>query len=100
MGGLLLAAVSCAPTDLPVALAETQCMQYALNGGGSVTVGMSIGTGNWNGGWGGNGAGVGITAATTLPPAQGTAQIYNSCVQRRSGQPPVTPFDQRPELRG
>jgi hypothetical protein len=35
-----------------------------------------------------------------LPPSQGMAQVYNSCVLRRSGQPPVTPFNQRPELRG
>lgn len=104
---LCLPAVGCAPTNLPVEVAEAQCVQYALNGGGGVTVGMSVGTGNfnsgwggWNNGWGGNGVGVGMTAVTELPAPQGMAQVYNSCVQRRSGQPPVTPFNQRPELRG
>lgn len=85
-------------------------MQYALGGGGGVTVGMSVGTGGWNnggwggggwgGGWGGNGVGVGMTAVTELPPTQGMAQVYNSCVQRRTGLPPVTPFNKRPELKG
>jgi hypothetical protein len=104
---LCVSAIGCAPTNLPVEVAEAQCMQYALNGGGGVTVGMSVGTGNWNDGWGGgwgsgrsSGVGVGMTAVTQLPPSQGMAQVYNSCVLRRSGQPPVTPFNQRPELRG
>jgi hypothetical protein len=97
--------LSCAPTNLPMDVAEAQCVQYALGGGGGVTVGMSVGTGNWNnggwgGGWGGNGVGVGMTAVTQLPPTQGMAQVYNACVQRRTGQPPVTPFNQRPEIRG
>ena len=102
-----LLAASCAPTNQPMAVAEAACMQYALGGGGGVTVGMSVGTGTWNNGrsgwgndWGGNGVGVGMTAVTRLPPAQGMAQVYAQCVQRRTGQPPVTPFDQRPELRG
>ena len=104
-------AASCTPTNQPMAQAEAQCVQYALNGGGGVTVGMSVGTGsgNWNdgrggwgNGWGGSGVGVGVgmTAVTQLPPSQGMAQVYNTCVQRRTGQPPVTPFNQRPELRG
>lgn len=103
---LCLAASGCAPTNQPMAVAEAQCMQYALGGGGGVTVGMSVGTGsgNWNngwgGGWGGNGVGVGMTAVTQLPPTQGMAQVYNNCVQRRTGQPPATPFNQRPEVQG
>jgi hypothetical protein len=109
-GTACLLAAACAPTNLPMDLAEAQCMQYALGGGGGVTVGMSVGTGSWdNGGWGGgwgngwdgnNGVGVGMTAVTTLPPAQGMAQVYSKCVQRRTGLPPVTPFDQRPEIKG
>ena len=104
---MLLSVSACAPTNLPTDLAEAQCVQYALNGGGGVTVGMSVGTGGWDnggwgGGWGGNssGVGVGVSAVTQLPPTQGMAQVYNTCVQRRSGLPPVTPFNQRPELKG
>ncbi len=98
----MLMAAACAPTNLPMDLAEAQCMQYASGGGGGVTVGMSVGTGSWNsGGWGGgSGVGVGMTAVTTLPPSQGMAQVYANCVQRRTGLPPVTPFDQRPEITG
>jgi hypothetical protein len=104
-----LLVASCAPTNQPMAQAEAQCMQYALGGGGGVTVGMSVGTGsgNWNNGWGGwgngwggSGVGVGMTAVTELPPTQGMAQVYANCVQRRTGQPPATPFDQRPEIKG
>lgn len=102
---MLLSVSACAPTNVPMDLAEAQCMQYALNGGGGVTVGMSVGTGGWDnggwgGGWGGSGVGVGMTAVTQLPPTQGMAKVYTQCVQRRTGQPPVTPFGQRPELRG
>ncbi len=102
-----LLAASCAPTNMPMEQAEAQCVQYALGGGGGVTVGMSVGTGNWDNSWGGwgygrgnSGVGVGMTASTQLPPSQGMAQVYANCVQRRTGQPPVTPFNQRPELRG
>lgn len=101
--GLCLPLFACTPTNLPMDLAEAQCVQYVLNGGGGVTVGMSVGTGGWNNGWndwGGNGVGVGITALTELPPSQGMTQIYNRCVQRRTGLPPATPFNQRPELQG
>jgi hypothetical protein len=109
LAGSILLLAGCAPTNQPMAQAEAQCMQYALGGGGGVTVGMSVGTGtgNWNNGWdgwgngrSGVGVGVGMTAVTQLPPAQGMAQVYAQCVQRRTGLPPVTPFDQRPELRG
>lgn len=96
--------VACAPTNLPMDVAEAQCVQYALNGSGGLTVGMSTSTGardnGWGGGWGGNGVGVGVALETQVPSGRSPAQVYAACVQRRTGLPPVTPFNLRPELRG
>lgn len=108
---LPLLLLACAPQQVPMAVAEAQCVQVALNGGGNSTlvVGGSTGYGGgyWGGpwGWGGpgwGGSGVGIAVATEVPigATRDPAQVYNSCVQRRTGQPPVTPFNKRPELQG
>ena len=98
---LVLAAMLAACTQIPVEQAETQCVQTALYGGGSqsaVTVGIGTGYGGW--GWGG-GTGAGIAMSTTLPvQASDPATEYTACVRRKSGQPPVTPFGQRPEVQG
>jgi len=98
----LLAACTEIPVEqIPVEQAETQCVQTALYGGGSqsaVTVGIGTGYGGW--GWGG-GTGAGIAMTTTLPVrASDPATEYDACVRRKSGQPPVTPFGQRPEVQG
>ena len=88
-------------TQIPVEHAEAQCVQTALYGGGTqsaVTIGIGTGYGGW--GWGGS-TGAGIAMTTTLPQQPtDPATDYNACVRRKSGQPPVTPFDQRPEVQG
>jgi hypothetical protein len=63
---------------------------------------MSTGFGDWNDGWGGGwgGSGVGVAVATEIPSGRSPAATYNACVLRRAGQPPLTPFNERPELRG
>jgi hypothetical protein len=104
---LLLALAACAPqTRIPVDLAEAQCVQSVLAGGtgsnSAVTVGIGTGYGGW--GWGGGGwGGTGVAMSTTLPvggSGGSPAQQYNNCVLRKSGQPPFTPFADRPELKG
>lgn len=102
--------LACAPQNVPMDVAEAQCVQVALNGGGpgGLTVGMSTGTGGWNNGyWGGGwgwggygGGGVGMTVVTEIPSGRSPASAYNACVQRRTGLPPVTPFNKRPEIAG
>jgi len=98
---LVLAATLAACTQIPVEQAETQCVQSALYGGGpqsAVTFGIGTGYGGW--GWGG-GSGAGIAMTTTLPQQPtDPATAYNACVRRKSGQPPVTAFAQRPEVKG
>ncbi len=98
---LLLAATLAACTQIPVEQAETHCVQTALYGGGSqsaVTFGIGTGYGGW--GWGG-GTGAGIAMTTTLPQQPtDPATEYAACVRRKSGQLPVTPFGQRPEVQG
>lgn len=95
------------PRPVPVELAEAQCVQQVLSGttgNSSVTFGVGTGYGGWGwdgpgyGGWGGSG----VAISTTVPTASQSnpAQQYNDCVIRRSGQPPVTPFAKRPELKG
>jgi hypothetical protein len=98
---LVLAALLAACTQIPVEQAETQCVQRALYGGGPQSaVTFGIGTGYGGRGWGG-GTGAGIAVTTTLPrqPAD-PATEYTACVRRKSGQPPVTAFGQRPEVQG
>lgn len=97
----VLLACCAPPAPIPVGQAEAQCVQNVLQGGGSssqVTVGIGTGNVGWGGGWGGTG----IAMSTALPVGGGTgspAQQYTDCVIRKSGQPPVTPFNQRPELK-
>lgn len=95
----VFAGLLAACTQIPVDQAEADCMRVALYGGGTqsaVTVGIGTGYGGW--GWGG-GTGAGIAMSTTLPvQASDPATEYNACVRRKSGQPPVTPFGQRPEV--
>ena len=98
---VVLGGVVAACTQIPVEQAEAQCVQSALYGGGAqsaVTIGIGTGYGGW--GWGG-GTGAGIAMSTTLPQQPtDPATAYTACVRRKSGQPPVTPFGQRPELQG
>ena len=98
---LVLAAMLASCTQIPVEQAETQCVQTALSGGGSQSA-MTFGIGTGYGGWGwGGGTGAGIAMSTTLPvQASDPATEYTACVRRKSGQPPVTPFGQRPEVQG
>jgi hypothetical protein len=102
IAAMLLAACT-PPAPVPVDLAEAQCVQNVLQGGNSnsaVTVGIGTGYGGW--GWGNGWGGTGIAMSTTLPAggSSGTpAQQYTDCVIRKSGKPPVTPFNQRPELK-
>ena len=106
--GAAAALAGCAPPKpVPVDLAEAQCVQQVLSGSTgntSVTFGVGTGYGGW--GWGGPGyggwGGTGVAVSTTVPVASRVdpAQQYNDCVIRRSGQPPVTPFAKRPELKG
>ena len=99
MAALLLA--GCA--QVPLAEAEAQCARAVVYGGGSdtaVTVGIGTGSGGWGWGWGGSGLGAGVALSTTLPVRNpDPAAEYDACVYRKSGQPPLTPFAQRPELR-
>jgi hypothetical protein len=89
--------LGCAPRNLPMELAEAQCVQVALGGGGGLTVGVSTGAAGFgNDGWGG----LGVAVATEIPSGRSPASTYNACVLRRTGLPPVTPFADRPELRG
>jgi hypothetical protein len=94
---------ACTPPVIPVDQAEAECMRIVMYGGGSqsaVTVGIGTGYGGWGGwGWGG-GSGVGVGMSTTLPTQpDDPARQYDACVRRKSGQPPVTPFAERPELK-
>jgi hypothetical protein len=94
---LALLVFGCAPRNLPMELAEAQCVQYALGGGGGLTVGVSTGAASFgNDGWGG----LGVAVATEIPSGRSPAAVYNACVLRRTGQPPLTPFADRPELQG
>ncbi|PZQ96842.1 MAG: hypothetical protein DI533_14825 [Cereibacter sphaeroides] len=96
-------------TLIPVDVAEAQCVRQVLDGGNSNTaVSVGVGTGGggigfggwgWDDGWGWGGSGVAVS--TTLPANQRNPEAaYNSCVMRKAGQPPNTPLDKRPEVRG
>jgi hypothetical protein len=98
---LVLSAMLAACTQIAVEQAETQCVQTALYGGGpqsAVRFGIGTGYGGW--GWGGGtGAGIAMTTTLSQQPTD-PATEYTACVRRKSGQPPVTPFGQRPEVQG
>lgn len=103
---LALAAVAaCEPTNVPVATAEAQCARNVMASGPAtptVSIGIGTGSGNWNPNR--RGVSTGVAVATTIPVGgAATASLsdqYDACVLRRSGQLPVTPLAQRPEVRG
>jgi hypothetical protein len=95
---LVLALGACAPQLVPVEVAEAQCVRSVLSGGaGNPSLSLGIGTSSGNH----SGLSTGIGLSTTFPVgSRSPAEQYDACVLRRSGQPPVTPFADRPELRG
>ena len=91
---------------ISVDLAEAQCVRSVLNGGSQSTVSIGVGTGVGvgYGGWGwgndwGRGSGVGVSTTIPVRPSNPEA-AYNSCVLRKAGKPPDTPFAQRLKLVG
>lgn len=94
-------------TTIPVADAERQCALTSAQGGSNSALTVGIGAGNvfgyGGGGFGGfgvGGNGVGVEVSGAVPQNRDPAAAYDSCVRRKSGQPPVTPFAARPELKG
>jgi hypothetical protein len=105
--GLVLPAGCVQPTQpVSVDVAEAQCARSVLGGGSqsTVSIGVGTGTGIGYGGWGwddywGGGTGVGVSTTIPVRPSDPEA-AYNSCVVRKSGQPPDTPLSKRPEVVG
>ena len=93
-----LLGLSTACTPIPVDQAEAACVRRVLSGGGPQGA-FTLGIGAGYGGRGGGGAGIAVSTTVPLQTAD-PATDYANCVRRTSGEPPVTPFGQRPELQG
>jgi hypothetical protein len=77
----------CGCARVPVDVAEEQCFRAQM-AGGSTRLTIGVGTGDWGG--------TGVSLSTDVPVGSADPAIgYATCVQRRSGQPPVTPFGAR-----
>lgn len=83
-----LALAGCAP--VPLAVAEQQCFRAQSRGsGGDTRLAIGIGAGDWGG------SGVSLSTAVPLGASGSAADPelgYATCVLRRTGQPPVTPY--------
>ena len=90
---LVVALGACAPTVLPVEVAERQCADEVTRprGGTTTTGGIGIGFG---GGGTSTSVGLGVSTDLSRPPADPEA-AFAACVQRRSGQPPTRPLFDR-----
>ena len=105
--GLLAAVVlaACVPQSgsqtVPVEVAEAECARSVIAANQTTvgaTVRLTTGNSNRTSNRREHRSGASVSAAFPLGSASLTDQ-YNSCVLRRSGQPPVTPLGQRPEVR-
>lgn len=92
---LSLAAIAAACGPVPVEQAEADCLnraELAQHPRGWVAFGA--GTGGWHG------AGAEVDISTDYLMGRDPAQVYASCVQAESGQPPRTPLYERPDWKG
>ncbi|MBI1218422.1 MAG: hypothetical protein GC186_07720 [Rhodobacteraceae bacterium] len=92
---LTLAALAAACGPVPVEQAEADCFRQAqLASHPRGTVSLGVGTG------GARYAGADITISSDYLMGHDPAQVYASCVQQESGQPPRRPLYDRPDWKG
>lgn len=88
----LAAVAACAPALVPVEQAEQSCAaevnSYAMRSQPRLSMGVGIG----NGGRVTPHAGLSVAVAPERLPAADTAEAFNRCVMRRSGQMPRYPL--------
>ncbi len=78
----------CGCARVPLEVAEEQCFRAQMSGGSNTRLTIGVGTGDWGG--------TGVSLSTDVPVGVSDPAVgYATCVQRRSGQPPVTPFSAR-----
>lgn len=90
---LLAALAACAPTVLPVEVAERQCAAEVTAPPRGTTASGGLGVG-FGGGHTTTSVGLGISTDLSRPPRDPEA-AFAACVQRRSGQPPTRPLFDR-----
>lgn len=92
---LTLAAFAAACGPVTVDQAEADCFrqaQLASHPRGTVSLGLGSGGARY--------AGADVTISSDYLMGRDPAQVYASCVQQESGQPPRRPLYDRPDWRG
>lgn len=92
---LTLAVLAAACGPVTVDQAEADCFrtaQLASHPRGTVSLGVGSGGGRY--------AGADVTISSDYLMGRDPAQVYASCVQQESGQPPRRPLYDRPDWRG
>lgn len=96
--GLFAALSACGP--VPVEQAELTCLRDArLAEGPRTNVSLGVGTGIGGGGTRGFGS-VSVDLSGDYLMGRDPSQVYDRCVQRRSGQPPRRPLAEQPGWTG
>lgn len=87
----LLGLAGCTPAPVSVEQAEWSCLQVAQDATRPRTeIGFGIGSGGYRGGY------VGVGVSSDYITGRDPAEVYDSCVRRRSGQPPRRPLQEQP----
>lgn len=89
-----LAACAPAPVQIPVAEAERVCMVQALDARAPRTqVGIGVGSHGYRGSF------VSVDLSSDQILGRDPSQVFDQCVQRRSGQKPTRPLYEQPDWR-
>lgn len=87
----LLGMAACAPAPVSVGQAERICLRDAYNAARPRTeIGLGLGSEGYRGGY------VGIELSSDYIMGRDPAEVFETCVRRRSGQPPSRPLQEQP----